>query len=83
MAKPKMSAAARKRMSEAQKRRWAAYRKKKGRRGSPTVANRRARRPWKPGDNPYLPMTIEALVNEKRQFDEAWEVAKGLIRGSN
>ncbi len=79
-----LSAEARKRISQAQKKRWAAFRraKKAGRpikisRG-PKKRGRRGRRAGSSG-NPYLQMTIEELVGAKRQIDEAWVVATSLL----
>ncbi len=72
----KMSAAARRKISLAQKRRWAAYRKGKssagGRRGRP--------RPAASANNPYMSMTVQEFVAAKRQMDEAWKAAKKMLR---
>ena len=79
MAKKKrnMSAAARRRISEAQKKRWAAYRSGKG----PSMKKRRGRpRKASPSDNPYLNMTIEQLVTAKSQLDAAWKEVRSLVR---
>lgn len=87
---PRLSTAARKRISDAQKKRWAdlrrqgkagrkAVRKKKGKKWV-----RRGRRPGSAsksqGQNPYLQMTISNLAEAKRQLDEAWKLAARLIR---
>jgi hypothetical protein len=77
----KMSAAARRRISQAQKQRWAAYRseggnrkgKKKGRRGRP-------RKVRASGNNPFMNMTIEQLVASKQKMEEAWQAARTLLR---
>ncbi len=84
-----LSAEARKRISQAQKKRWAAFRraKKAGRpitisrapkKRGPKTRGRRGRRAASSG-NPYLRMTIEELVGAKRQIDEAWDVATSLL----
>ena len=84
-----LSAEARKRISQAQKKRWAAFRraKKAGRpinisgapkKRGPKPRGRRGRRAASSG-NPYLRMTIEELVGAKRQIDEAWDVATSLL----
>jgi DNA invertase Pin-like site-specific DNA recombinase len=79
-----LSADARNRISQAQKKRWAAYRraKKAGRpikiSRAPKKRGRRGRRAASSG-NPYLRMTIEELVGAKRQIDEAWDVATSLL----
>ncbi len=77
-----MSAEARKRISLAQKRRWAAYRKspKAAQTGRKKTGARRGRPP-KAGNNPYLNLTIQQLITAKQQFDEAWSIASKLIRG--
>ena len=72
----KMSAAGRRKISLAQKARWAAYRKGKssagGRRGRPRAAAS--------GNNPYMSMTVQEFVAAKRQMDEAWKMAKKMQR---
>lgn len=82
-----MSAAGRQRISEAQKKRWAALRaanksgrkagggKKRAVRGA---AGKRARRS-KAGRNPYMAMTIQELVIAKQQIDEAWTAAAAFF----
>lgn len=79
MAKKKrktMSAAARRKISLAQKQRWAAFRKGNGsarvRRGRPRAAAS--------ADNPYMHMTVEEFVAAKRQLDEAWKTARKMLR---
>ncbi len=78
MAKNKrtMSAAARRRISLAQKARWAAYRK-----GKSSAGRRRGRpRAAASANNPYLKMTVQEFVAAKRQMDEAWRTAKKMLR---
>ena len=78
MAKKKrtMSAAARRKISLAQKARWAEYRKGKssagGNRGRPRAAAS--------ANNPYMSMTVQEFVAAKRQMDEAWKAAKKMLR---
>ncbi len=77
MKKRRMSAAARKRISLAQKRRWRAFRAG----GGGTTAKRgRPAKSASLNSNPYLNMSIERLVSEKRQLDEAWKVARSMLR---
>ena len=79
MAKRRMSADARRRISEAQRRRWAAVRA-----GKTYVRKQTRGAAQQPGmnGNPYLRMTVSELVSAKRQLDEAWGVAaKALRRG--
>ncbi len=72
----KMSAAARRKISLAQKRRWAAYRK-----GSSSAGARRGRpRAAASANNPYMSMTVQEFVAAKRQMDEAWKTAKKMLR---
>lgn len=72
----KMSTAARRKISLAQKRRWAAFRK-----GNGSVGGRRGRsRVAASADNPYMKMTVEEFVAAKRQLDEAWKTAKKMLR---
>ncbi|MCZ6816909.1 MAG: hypothetical protein O7F76_09495 [Planctomycetota bacterium] len=72
----KMSAAARRKISLAQKARWAAFRKGKsstgGRLGRPRAAAS--------ANNPYMNMTVQEFVAAKRQMDAAWKAAKKLLR---
>ncbi len=78
MAKKKrtMSAAARRRISLAQKARWAAYRK-----GKSSAGEKRGRpRAAASANNPYMSMTVQEFMAEKRQMDEAWTTAKKLLR---
>ncbi len=72
MAKKKttMSAAARKRIGDAQKIRWAAYRRAKAAGRAPTKAKRGRGRAAK-GHNPYLDMSVALLVQSKQQLDAA------------
>ncbi|MCZ6682042.1 MAG: hypothetical protein O7D94_11870 [Planctomycetota bacterium] len=77
MKKRRMSAAARKRISLAQKRRWRAFRA--GRVGTTAKMGRPAKSASL-NSNPYLNMSIERLVSEKRQLDEAWKVARSMLR---
>ena len=72
MAKKKktMSAAARKRIGDAQKIRWAAYRRAKAAGRTPTKAKRGRRRLAK-GHNPYLEISISRLVECRQQIDAA------------
>ncbi len=72
----KMSAAARRKISLAQKRRWAAFRK-----GNSSGGARRGRpRPAAAANNPYMSMTVQEFVAAKRQMDEAWRTAKKMLR---
>ena len=74
--KSKMSAAARRKISLAQKARWAAYRK-----GNGSAGGRRGRpRAAASANNPYMSMTVQEFVAAKRQMDEAWKTAKKLLR---
>ncbi len=74
-----LSAEARKRISQAQKKRWAAFRRGK----SKTTAKRgRPPKAAASGRNRYLSMTVAEFVEEKRQLDEAWKVARKLLRGN-
>ncbi len=72
----KMSAAARRKISLAQKARWAAFRKGKGsagrKRGRPRAAAS--------ANNPYMSMTVQEFVAAKRQMDAAWKAAKKMLR---
>lgn len=77
MKKRKMSAAARKRISLAQKRRWRAFRAGAG---TGTAKRGRPAKSFSLNGNPYLNMSIEKLVEEKRQLDEAWKVARSMLR---
>lgn len=91
MAKRKMSAAARKRISAAAKLRWAQYRKAKasgqpvkkmGRRRKGRGSRRmnvRAVARTAPTGNPYLTMTVEELVSSKRQIDQAMKRVQTLL----
>ena len=75
--KRKMSAAARRRISLAQKKRWREFRANRG------VSVVKTGRPAKSGSlngNPYLNMSIERLVEEKRQVDEAWKIARSMLK---
>ena len=73
MAKKKttMSAAARKRIGDAQKKRWAAYRKAKAAGRTPTVKAKRGGRRTAKGGNPYLEMSVGHLAESKQQLDAA------------
>lgn len=72
-----MSPAARRRISMAQKRRWAAYRAAKGTGGRAASrgssgskkAGRRGR-PRKASNNPYLDMSISQLAEARRHMNE-------------
>ena len=68
--KTTMSAAARKRIGDAQKIRWAAYRRAKAAGRTPTKAKRGRGRAAK-GRNPYLDMSVALLVQSKQQLDVA------------
>ncbi len=76
--KRKLSPAARKRISLAQKRRWRAVRAAGGttRNGKPG----RSRRSASLNTNPFLNMPIVQLVAEKRRLEEGWRVAKKMLR---
>ncbi len=83
---PRLSTAARKRISEAQKKRWAAVRRQ-GKAGSKKKGRTQARRgrPRKAassagGGNAYLRMTITELAPAKQQSDAAWKLAAKLLR---
>lgn len=84
---PRLSTAARKRISDAQKKRWAALRRK-GKAGRKVTRKkrkkmtrrRRAPRAASTGRNPYFAMTISDLVRAKDQLDEAWKLASKLLR---
>ena len=73
-----MSPAARKRISLAQKRRWREYRAAGGttRNGKPG----RPRRSATLNTNPFLNMPIAQLAEEKRRLEEAWRVARAMVR---
>ncbi len=68
--KTTMSAAARKRIGDAQKIRWAAYRRAKAAGRAPTKAKRGRGRAAK-GRNPYLEMSISGLAECRQQIDAA------------
>ena len=72
----KMSAAGRRKISLAQKARWAAYRKGKSSAGARHGRPRAAAS----GKNPYLKMTVQEFVAAKRQMDEAWKTARKMLR---
>ena len=73
MAKKKttMSAAARKRIGDAQKIRWAAYRRAKAAGRTPRPKVKRGRGRAAKGRNPYLDMSVALLVQSKQQLDAA------------
>ncbi len=74
----KMSAAARRKISLAQKRRWREYRAAGG-----TTRNGKLGRPAKSGSlkgNAFLNMPIAQLFEEKRRLEEAWKAAKKMLR---
>ena len=76
--KRKMSAAARRKISLAQKRRWRAFRAAGG-----TTRNGKLGRPAKSGSlkgNPFLNMPIARFVEERRRLEEAWKGAKKMLR---
>ena len=67
----KVSAAARKRMSQAQKARWRrAHRANSG-------GNTKGR---KAAANPYLNLTVGQLVEATRELDDAWKLARRVLR---
>ena len=71
----KMSAAARRKISLAQKRRWREYRAAGG------AGTAKRGRPAKSlNSNPFLNMPIAQLFEEKRRLEEAWKVARALLR---
>ena len=78
----KMSAAARERISRAQKRRWAAYRVAK-RAGMPSRSRQsrpgRRKRAKAGQDNPFLEMSVSGLVQAKGQSEEALGRVRGLV----
>ncbi len=69
--KTTMSAAARKRIGDAQKIRWAAYRRAKAAGRTPTRKTKSGRRPVAKGRNPYLDLSVALLVQSKQQLDAA------------
>ena len=73
MAKKKttMSAAARKRIGDAQKIRWAAYRRAKAAGRTPRPKAKRGRGRAAKGHNPYLDMSVALLVQSKQHLDAA------------
>ena len=96
MPKGPMSPAAKKRISDAMKRRWATYRKAKAagqpvpkmgprkgkKRGRPLGSrNVRRGRPAK-SENTFLGMTVEALLAAKKQLDHAMSRVRELLHGS-
>ncbi len=78
----KMSAAARKRISQAQKKRWAAYRAAK-RAGTPSRSRPRLsvrrKRSNARNANPFLEMSVSELVQAKGQLEDALERVRGLV----
>ena len=82
MAKKKktMSAAARKRIGDAQKKRWAAFRRAKAAGRRPMPKAKRGRGRVAKGSNPYLDMSIARLVANKQQLDEAMAEVRQLLR---
>ena len=81
-----MSAAARRKISMAQKRRWAAYRaaKGKGGRAASRGSNRsrkagRRGRPRKTSNNPYLDMSISQLAEARRHMKEVVAEVQNLF----
>ncbi len=69
--KTTMSAAARKKIGDAQRKRWAAYRRAKAAGRTPTRKTKSGRRRVAKGRNPYLEMSISGLVECKQQIDAA------------
>ncbi len=69
--KTTMSAAARKRIGDAQKIRWAAYRRAKAAGRTPRPKAKRGRGRAAKGRNPYLEMSISRLVECRQQIDAA------------
>ena len=69
--KTTMSDAARKKIGDAQRKRWAAYRKAKATGRTPTRKTKSGRRRVAKGRNPYLEMSISGLVECKQQIDAA------------
>ena len=69
--KTTMSAAARKKIGDAQRKRWAAYRQAKAAGRTPTRKTKSGRRPVAKGRNPYLEMGISGLVECRQQIDAA------------
>ena len=75
-----MSAAARKRIGEAQKKRWAAYRRAKAAGRTPGPKAKRGRGRVAKGSNPYMDMSIASLVENKQQLDAALADVRQLLR---
>ncbi len=69
--KTTMSPAARKRIGDAQRIRWAAYRRAKAAGRTPTRAAKSGRRRVAKGRNPYLEMSISGLAECRQQIDAA------------
>ncbi len=69
--KTTMSPAARKRIGDAQKIRWAAYRLAKPAGRTPMRKTKSGRRRVAKGRNPYLEMSISGLVECRQQIDAA------------
>ncbi len=78
----KMSAAARKRISQAQKKRWAAYRAAR-RAGRPARSRQsrsaRRKRSSMRNDNPFLDMSVSELAQAKGQLEDALERVRALV----
>ena len=77
MAKRRMSAAARARIGEAQRKRWAAFRAGNGK---PMKRGKSMKRSAVSSDNPYLRMSIAEFVEAKQQMDAAWKEARRVLR---
>ena len=75
-----MSAAARKRIGDAQKKRWAAYRRAKAAGRTPMAKAKRGRGRVAKGSNPYLDMSVARLVENKQQIEEAMAEVRQLLR---
>ncbi len=69
--KTTMSDAARKKIGDAQRIRWAAYRRAKAAGRTPTRKTKSGRRRVAKGRNPYLEMSISGLAECRQQIDAA------------
>ena len=78
----KMSAAARKRISQAQKKRWRAYRaaKRAGKpRRNPQSRSAGRKRAGARNANPFLDMSVSELLEAKGHMEEALERVRALV----
>ena len=92
MARGKMSAEAKAKIATAQRKRWAAHRaakaggsvttgaKRRGRPPGSTTGKRRGRPPKGASThNPFMNMTIHALVAARRNVEEAWNATLAML----